>query len=265
MNTRKIPTTLIPIATVISTLVVGTTALSLSFNAHAGIATEAANCVLDKQHLSANYTLTRTFDIGRSQTKSLTLWRNANEVALQYPQEKITEVWTRGHDGRSRPVRYFDQYQRGIEYFPDEVKNSRSEQVWQTKYQLIDDEFRSSMALVASTGSGCQRTETYELKKQGKIYRLVWQPQSQLVVEYREKAMSQDFVIKLQEVSQEDDKIEQFFVSRQAYQTTDYADVGDNESDPFLRKMMNLGFVSHGASGFYSADGKPLGGSGHAH
>jgi len=53
-------------------------------------------------------------------------------------------------------------------------------------------------------------------------------------------------------------KIEEFFRIRGSYQTTDYADIGDNESDPFLLKMMNLGFIKHGASGFYDAQGHAL-------
>ncbi|GGA87428.1 hypothetical protein GCM10011369_31860 [Neiella marina] len=224
---------------------------------------------MNQQRLSAEYTLTRKWDIRSAQTKNLTLWRNvsahASEVALQYPQEAITEVWSRGNDGRSRPVRYFDDYQRGIEYFPDEVKGSASDQVWQSKYQLIDDAFRKQMTLVSEAGEGCLRTETYELKKQGKLYRLVWQPASQLVVLYQEKAMSQLFTIELQQTSEDSEQIDQFFASRQAYQTTDYADVGDNESDPFLLKMMKLGFVQHGSSGFYNADGSKLGGGSHIH
>ncbi|WP_411026644.1 hypothetical protein, partial [Salmonella sp. s54395] len=47
--------------------------------------------------------------------------------------------------------------------------------------------------------------------------------------------------------------------------STDFADVGDNEADSFLRKMIALGFVEHGASGFYQADGKPMQGGAHHH
>ena len=53
-------------------------------------------------------------------------------------------------------------------------------------------------------------------------------------------------------------KVQVEFAKWDNYQTTDYADIGDNESDPFLAKMINLGFVEHGASGFYHADGSPI-------
>ena len=47
--------------------------------------------------------------------------------------------------------------------------------------------------------------------------------------------------------------------------STDFADVGDNEAGPFLRKMIALGFVEHGASGFYQANGETLQGGAHHH
>ena len=57
--------------------------------------------------------------------------------------------------------------------------------------------------------------------------------------------------------------IDAFFNKNLDYQTTDYADIGDSESDPFLRKMINLGFVEHGSSGMYDAQGNDIGGEHH--
>jgi hypothetical protein len=55
-------------------------------------------------------------------------------------------------------------------------------------------------------------------------------------------------------------QITPFFKSRYAYYATDYADIGDDHTDPFLTKMMNLGFIEHGASGFYDTQGNPMSG-----
>jgi hypothetical protein len=54
------------------------------------------------------------------------------------------------------------------------------------------------------------------------------------------------------------------FALRDDYRTIDYADIGDSEDDPFVRKMIRMGFVSHGASGFYDEHGHALDG-GHNH
>ncbi|MBX2880378.1 MAG: hypothetical protein KTR32_10625 [Granulosicoccus sp.] len=40
--------------------------------------------------------------------------------------------------------------------------------------------------------------------------------------------------------------------------TMDFADIGDNESDPFLKTMITFGFISHGASGFYDSSGQQI-------
>lgn len=56
------------------------------------------------------------------------------------------------------------------------------------------------------------------------------------------------------------------FAAWDSHETTDFADIGDNESDPFLMRMITLGFISHGASGFYDASGNMISsGTGHYH
>ena len=50
------------------------------------------------------------------------------------------------------------------------------------------------------------------------------------------------------------------FALWQQYELTDYADIGDNESDPFLAKMINLGFIQDTHPGFYNSQGQAIGG-----
>ena len=38
-----------------------------------------------------------------------------------------------------------------------------------------------------------------------------------------------------------------------AYQTTDFADIGDDHTDPFLTDMVHQGFIEHGSDGVYHA------------
>lgn len=64
----------------------------------------------------------------------------------------------------------------------------------------------------------------------------------------------------------DEDKVGDRFAAWDSHATTDFADIGDNESDPFLMRMINLGFISHGASGFYDASGNMISsGAGHFH
>ncbi len=58
--------------------------------------------------------------------------------------------------------------------------------------------------------------------------------------------------------------VNSFFAKRADYQATDYADIGDDHTDPFLTKMVTQGFIEAGASGFYNDKGHALEGE-HSH
>ena len=71
-------------------------------------------------------------------------------------------------------------------------------------------------------------------------------------------------LLSLNDVNSDTPAIKAQFAKWDNFQTTDYADIGDNESDPFLAKMINLGFIEHGATGFYNQQGEAIQG-GHHH
>ena len=62
----------------------------------------------------------------------------------------------------------------------------------------------------------------------------------------------------LEKIEHKENIITQAFRQRANYQTTDFADIGDNEADPFLIKMINLGFIEHGSSGMYNPQGENI-------
>lgn len=199
----------------------------------------------------------------------LVFWRRNSEVAYQYPNKHITEIWNQQANGRIRPVRYFDEHRRGIEYQASEVyggQKSKSgeglvsrKNEWSEKFQLISNAFRHSMVLEKTSGSGCDKLAYYIKKDNDKTYRMVWSPSLGLPVDYKEMSAYRTYRIKLTDKVTDLKAIDAFFALRDTYQTTDYADIGDNESDPFLLGMINLGFVEHGSSGFYNVDGGDMG------
>jgi hypothetical protein len=98
------------------------------------------------------------------------------------------------------------------------------------------------------------------LKKGETSISLEWLTHLRLVKTYSEVSSSGKATWTLEGMVSEADEVRKHFATRAGYQTTDYADIGDNESDPFFLKMMNLGFVDHGASGFYDHHGRTLAG-----
>jgi len=229
----------------------------LLFFSHASL----AECTINKDLLGAKYNvIISQADTDQQSPRELVLWRNGIQVAHEYKDNRITELWEQSRTGSLRLERHFDDYQRGIEYQPSEINNGRGVTDWSQKYQLVSKNLIASMQLDATHGEGCDKLEIYLLKRGDTSITLEWLPNQQLVKSFKEQNPSRTIVWELQETITGADEVRAAFSTRAAYQTTDYADIGDNESDPFFLKMMNLGFIAHGASGFYDADGHRLDG-----
>ena len=221
----------------------------------------ASQCALDSQYVKANYQVSseQVATKAAAPTQQFTLWRTPHQVAEQ--GHELVEVWQQLSNQQIRPIRYFQAQQRGIEYQPSEVQG---EQDWSTKYQLVSDHFIAKMTLKSEQGEGCEQLQNYQLVQGDTKIELAWLVNKKLVSSMRISKPQLTQTLTLATVEFDKAAVLQEFTNWDNYQTTDYADIGDNESDPFLAKMINLGFIEHGASGFYDASGKALGG-GHSH
>jgi len=221
--------------------------------------TALAVCKVNDFVIGAEYKITTTKkNDNRSNTRHLILWRNGRQAAHQLSETGITEVWEQTNNGLLRLVRYFDNHQHGIEYQPNEINNGKGDKSWDMKSQLITNKLIKLMQKKSVKGKGCKKTAYYTLKSNNKIINLNWLTQQRLVKSYSETSDSSKIKWELVRITTDKKQINDIFSARSNYQTTDYADIGDNESDPFLMKMINLGFVEHGASGFYDAKGNTL-------
>ena len=220
-------------------------------------------CELEAGNLKADYTVTtrRGFTLGNS--TEISLLRYNNTVAHQYPKVGITETWKMVRNKLIKPVRYFDKHERAIEYQPGESIHGRIEKDFSFRYQLISNTLLNKMTLERSEGKGCMRIEylTYQNNKVDMV--LAWLPELKLIQHFRviEKNTTREWSL----VSVDHNlNLEAFFESRDKYKATDYADIGDDHTDPFLTNMVNQGFIEAGASGFYDQNGNVIG-EGHRH
>ncbi|MCG7571757.1 hypothetical protein MHM89_17795 [Pseudoalteromonas sp. CNC9-20] len=224
-------------------------------------------CQANAQVLKANYIQQQ----GVQEEQLFSLWRLHDQVAHQANSQGVVELWQRLSNQQVRPIRYFEHYQRGIEYQPGELKEGGQPVSWSQKYQLVHSDLLSQSPS-RTQGEGCGQEQHFEHQQNGYKMTLVWLPALQLVkqlVVAREDADHQDrwqqiSRLTLQSYQLNPQQVQQQFAHWDRYQTTDYADVGDNEHDPFLAKMINQGFIEHGASGFYHSDGQAMSG-GHHH
>lgn len=234
----------------------------IDFTAHAkGI------CNQTVESLGAKYLIKKTLLAPQSQDKKSTnnevsfeLWRKGNDVMHLNSAKQLTVFWHKLNNSNIRQVNYFDQYQRGIEFEPAKLSNSS----WENTIQLVSEKQLTKMTLLTTEGKGCELIEHYQLNTGDISTDIWWQPAIKIAhkIIYNDSYYSTVWL--LTEVVSSIDEVEKVFKQRLDYQMTDYADIGDNESDPFLRKMIHLGFVKHGSSGFYDANGNKLSG-GHSH
>lgn len=245
-------------------LLILVTAYSLTFTLHAADSNEV--CDEDGQQVKADYTITSTKHTAmgeNARNSTLSLWRKDNKVAHQYPATQITEVYTLVHNKLIKPVRYFDGHQRAIEYQPGETIHGKRETDFSYRYQLISDAFIDNMTLVSSTGKNCNQTNTYEFKTATSAFKLVWRVEHQLIERFDIEQGNMHLTWTLTNADFDADA-STFFAQRVNYQSTDYADIGDDHTDPFLTKMVTQGFIEAGASGFYDQQGNALEGE-HRH
>jgi len=242
-------------------LLIGFSALTLSYNASA-LAQE--QCSSEAHNLSASYTITTARKQGPETTSAFVLWRHNNTVAHQYPSAGITQAWTLVHDKYIKPVRYFDNHERAIEYQPGESIHGHVERDYSYRYQLISDTMLAKMTRQSVSGTGCDKVEVLTLKDDKLTMTLTWLPALTLIKDF---TVTEANVTRHWNLASVDTAIDTaaFFNHRDSFQSTDYADIGDDHTDPFLTKMVTQGFIESGASGFYDQHGNALDGAGHAH
>jgi hypothetical protein len=195
-------------------------------------------------------------------TKRITLVRQGNTVGHIHSEHQIMQSWYLTPQKKIKPTRYFDAHQRAIEYQPGELIHGQSDQDWSLRYQLISNNLLEQLTVKATGGDGCSSWQS--LEDNTGSFSLTWLPQQRIVQSLSQHKGNIIETWEIKNKSHDNEAIKAIYAQREAYQATDFADIGDDHTDPFLTKMVTLGFIEAGASGFYDAQGNPLS-SGHHH
>lgn len=248
-------------------IIVNTTKITSLFAVALSLNVSAETCDINANIIEAHYIIETESNIktkasAGNQKMQLDLVRNNNQVAYVYPHNNVTDVWVKYPNNQVALNRYFEEQKRSIEYQPTELKRKVN---WQTKYQLITPTQIKEMSFITKAGSGCYQQEEYQLTKEGINVRLTWLPQLNLLKRLQVTQNNYSKIWRLNNVESSLDNVNQFFANHYQYQSTDYSDIGDNESDPFLVKMINLGFIDHTPKGFYNSQGDNISPDHHRH
>ncbi|WP_096087003.1 hypothetical protein [Agaribacterium haliotis] len=213
--------------------------------------------------------LVASYELHGQDERELSLWRNGAKVMHQYQPPNIVQFWALDKNQGIWHSQYFDDYQRGIEYEVRDLNAAEQADAWSSYWQFLPQSSIEKMHKLDSGGEGCNAWVQYQDKHEGMQLTLWWLSAFNLPARYEiSKEGEQEPLIQqwqLRSLSGNSADINQAFAVRSNYSSTDFADIGDSEDDPFLAKMIRLGFVEHGASGFYDADGHNQQHAGHHH
>ncbi len=246
------------------------------------IGDDANVCAANPGRFQASYQITvGSGDQARQQQLTLTRF----DDTIIYQRSPVSyEAWHKNGEY----VRYFPQEKRSISYRRGDLLALNIHTDLDRQFHLISPAALSQFEKGQSLQDSCFTRQSYSLKSKSheqshshdagheenhshanksasepQSLQLSWISELELPAEMTITQGEQRIVYRLSKltpVSQES-----FKRLTSGFQDLDFADVGDSESDPFIAKMITQGFIQHGSSGFYSADGQQLEGGHHSH
>ncbi|MGX2964057.1 MULTISPECIES: hypothetical protein [Shewanella] len=240
------------------------------------IGDDANVCAAKPGRFQASYQIT----VGsgeQARQQQLTLTRFDDTIIYQRSPVSY-EAWHKNGEY----VRYFPQEKRSISYRRGDLLALNIHTDLDRQFHLISPAALSQFEKGQSLQDSCFTRQSYSFKSkshgesheenhshanksatESQSLQLSWISELELPAEMTITQGEQHIVYRLSKltpVSQES-----FKRLTSGFQDLDFADVGDSESDPFIAKMITQGFIQHGSSGFYSADGQQLEGGHHSH
>jgi hypothetical protein len=212
-----------------------------SFHGFAQECSNKADFISAEYEISSNGALKENKLNNNRSSTSFELHRQGKRVLQRFSYADFSNIWRHGAHDRISLLRSFDKYQHAIEYQPNELNHKPN---WQSIYQPVPVPNIKKMKLIAQTGTGCELTQQYLLKNNGSEYHLTWLPKLALVSYFQIKSNSVNKEWRLSSYQIRSERSATLFTQYDNYRSTDYADIGDNESMPFLAKMINQGFSS---------------------
>jgi len=213
------------------------------------------NKVVDSQYLAATYQIQTTKNNGKKEKHSLFFARKNNQII--YTQNNISEMWELTSNGKIKLFKYFDQFQKGIEYQPNEIAHNKPNS-WNDKKQIIGDVMLASMPIVEQKEKDCKiytsLKRTSDLAEKIESAKLQTLSKYELPEKFQYNSPQIKITWKLVKFESGKQRVAGYFKRFDSYELFDYTDIGDNESEPFLQKMINLGFIAHSNSSYYASE-----------
>lgn len=166
------------------------------------------------------------------------LWREPDRVETRLPTG-IGERWRRDARGDVYYQRLFHEPRRLIEYAPVDLRALGTTPDWARLAHLIDPALLGNeLKRVETTTAFGRAAVRYRGRVQGTHHEVLWLVRERLPARMRVRYDDRAVTVRLKAIH----PIERSPWPRaniDTYRITDYADIGDDEADPFLRRLLN--------------------------
>jgi len=185
-------------------------------------------------------------------------YRINNLVAYEYKNQNITEIWKKSVNNQAFLIRAFDKDKRSIEYDPIDIKMENQNNSWKIHKNLADPSlYNLEKSNLVNDNVICKYSH-YEKKVSGKSIVMDFDKLNNILLFLEVKKGNELlYSYKLQDIKSINKK-QNHITKALSYDTTDFADIGDNESDPFFNKMITLGFVTHKEANIIDVNGNSI-------
>ena len=219
------------------------------------------------QPASAAWGLSYQIDNNGQPSGTLEILRHGSDTALYNPDRQIGEWWLLADAKRPRFHRLFGEQQRRIDYTTGDLRalgvNVNFDSIERFAMAPLLGRLKAGEPL-----ANCPAARHYSGEINGRHYQIHWHPEFKLPLlleigkgEQRRRWQATAML----DAATVDGRFGQW----QQFRPTDFADIGDMETDPFLAKLITQGFVEHAHPTAYHSDGSVISSNadhaGHAH
>ncbi len=202
--------------------------------------------------LDATYTINST-----KGTNNVGYYRYKDSVAYNYSAQNISELYKKSRNDTALLTRAFVKDRRAIEYDAIDMRTEKQSTSWNQHKNLATPEQFNFTHVEVEQKNGCN-IEHYSLHKDGVDVTMTWLKNYEVLVKLEVKKEAKISYVYMLDSLKLEDKKPAHMAMIENFDSTDYADIGDNESDPFFTKMITLGFVTHHEANIFDEKGNRL-------
>lgn len=182
---------------------------------------------------------------GRPQVTEWTLRRMAHRVEMQERRNGTGEIWSRDEKGNISFERVFHKQRRVLDYSAADLRSLDNYPEWDKIAEVIDAQLLGGALKHAGTARVMGKTaERYRGRLGNTSMEVIWLPQDRLPYQVKQSGPNQRTELKLKRLS-----VTMPASSDQdptaSYTRLDYADLGDDPSDPFFKRLSEAAGHQH--------------------